>query len=133
PALIELLDLSSEQRLIHDSSLSAERREQASTNVDGTVRRWNGVLSAVFLFGAAAGGVLFGWLGDRFGRVRAMVFSVLTYAVFTACCGFAQAAWQLAALRFTAALGMGGEWSLGVALVMETWSAHARPVLAGLI
>jgi MFS family permease len=133
PALIELLDLSSEQRLIHDPNVSPERQDQARSNVDGVVRRWNGVLSAVFLFGAAAGGVLFGWLGDRFGRVRAMVFSVLTYAVFTGFCGFAQTAWQLAVLRFIAALGMGGEWSLGVALVMETWSAHARPVLAGLI
>src|SRR4051794_32977851 len=97
------------------------------------VRQWNAVLSAAFLFGASAGGWLFGWLGDRLGRVRAMTLSVLTYAVLTGCCGLAGSAWQLAALRFCAALGMGGEWALGVALVMETWPAEARPVLAGLI
>jgi MFS family permease len=62
-----------------------------------------------------------------------MVFSVLTYALFTGVCGLAGQAWHLAVLRFLAALGMGGEWSLGVALVMESWGAHARAVLAGLI
>src|SRR5439155_15867020 len=59
--------------------------------------------------------------------------SVLAYALLTGACGFAQSPWQLAALRFLAATGMGGEWALGVALVMETWPARARPVLAGLI
>jgi len=94
---------------------------------------WMGWITAGFLVGAAAGGLLFGWLGDRIGRVRAMVWSVLTYAIFSGLCGFAQAPWQLAVLRFIAALGMGGEWSLGVALVMEIWPSKSRPMLAGLI
>jgi MFS family permease len=76
---------------------------------------------------------MFGWLGDRIGRVRAMVWSVLTYAVFSGLCGFATSPLQIAALRFVAALGMGGEWSLGVALVMEIWPSKSRPMLAGLI
>jgi MFS family permease len=97
------------------------------------VRQWYAVLSAVFLFGAAIGGLLFGWLGDRFGRVRAMIASVLTYAILTAACGLAQSPIQLAVLRFLAATGMGGEWALGVALVMETWPAKYRPLLAGLV
>src|SRR6185436_3679083 len=46
---------------------------------------------------------------------------------------FAQAPWHLGAFRFIAALGMGGEWSLGVALVMECWPADKRPLMAGLI
>src|SRR6185503_331986 len=83
--------------------------------------------------GAATGGVLFGWLGDRIGRVRAMTLSVLVYAVFTGLCGFAAEAWQIGALRFIAALGMGGEWSLGVALVMEVWPNRSRTFMAGLI
>lgn len=92
-----------------------------------------GVVIAVFLVGAATGGVLFGWLGDRIGRVRAMSLSVLTYALFTGFCGFAQSPLQLGALRFIAALGMGGEWSLGVALVMEVWPNRSRALMAGLI
>lgn len=92
-----------------------------------------GVVIAVFLVGAATGGVLFGWLGDRIGRVRAMSLSVLTYALFTGFCGFAQTPLQLGLLRFIAALGMGGEWSLGVALVMEVWPNRSRAMMAGLI
>src|SRR5882672_6039045 len=50
---------------------------------DGDVTRWLGIITAFFLVGAATGGVLFGWLGDRIGRVRAMIFSVITYALFS--------------------------------------------------
>jgi MFS family permease len=94
---------------------------------------WMGWITAGFLVGAACGGLLFGWLGDRIGRVRAMIWSVMTYAIFSGLCGFAEAPWQIATLRFVAALGMGGEWSLGVALVMEIWPSKSRPMLAGLI
>ncbi len=92
-----------------------------------------GVIIAIFLVGAAAGGVLFGWLGDRIGRVRAMSLSVLVYAIFTGFCGFAQDPMQLGVLRFIASLGMGGEWALGVALVMEVWPNRSRAMMAGLI
>lgn len=92
-----------------------------------------GIVIAMFLVGAATGGVLFGWLGDRIGRVRAMSLSVLTYAIFTGLCGFAVTPLQLAMLRFVASLGMGGEWALGVALVMEVWPNRSRALMAGLI
>jgi MFS family permease len=94
---------------------------------------WFGVIMAVFLIGAATGGVIFGWLGDRIGRVRAMSLSIFTYAVFTGLCGFATEAWHIAVLRFVASLGMGGEWALGVALVTELWPDRSRALLAGLI
>lgn len=94
---------------------------------------WFGVIMSTFLVGAATGGVLFGWLGDRIGRVRAMSLSILTYAIFTGLCGFATEAWHIAGLRFIASLGMGGEWSLGVALVNELWPEKSRALLAGLI
>lgn len=101
-----------------------------SESVTGT---WFGVVTAGFLVGAATGGVLFGWLGDRIGRVRAMTLSVLTYAVFSGLCGLAPNAVTVCLFRFIAALGMGGEWSLGVALVMEIWPNQSRAFLAGLI
>jgi SHS family sialic acid transporter-like MFS transporter len=94
---------------------------------------WLGIITALFLIGAATGGVLFGWLGDRIGRVRAMMLSVLTYALVSGLGGFATEAWQIGALRFFAALGMGGEWSLGVALINEVWPDRSRAFLAGLI
>jgi MFS transporter, SHS family, sialic acid transporter len=94
---------------------------------------WFGVIMAVFLIGAATGGVVFGWLGDRLGRVRAMALSIFTYAIFTGLCGFATHAWHIAVFRFIASLGMGGEWALGVALVTEMWPDRSRALMAGLI
>ena len=100
---------------------------------DKDIGLWMGYITALFLVGAAGGGLLFGWLGDRVGRVRAMIWSVLAYSLFTGCSYWAQTAWQLGLFRFLAALGMGGEWSLGVALVMECWPERLRPLLSGAI
>ena len=108
-------------------------QELLGVNNDQAVGRWMGIATALFLVGAALGGVAFGWLGDRLGRVRAMALSVLVYSLFTGLIYFAQAPWQLGLLRFVAALGMGGEWALGVALVMECWPDARRPLLAGAI
>jgi MFS family permease len=108
-------------------------KDLLATSDEPLIGLWFGIITAGFLVGAATGGVLFGWLGDRVGRVRAMTLSVLTYAVFTGLCGVATAAWQVGVLRFVAALGMGGEWSLGVALVMEVWPNRSRAFMAGLI
>ncbi len=94
---------------------------------------WFGVITAMFLVGAATGGVLFGWLGDKVGRVKAMTVSVLVYAGSSGLCAAAGSPLQLAVLRFVGALGMGGEWALGVALVMELWPNTSRTLLAGWI
>jgi MFS family permease len=107
---------------------------KAEIAVDPTVMSaWFGVIMSTFLVGAATGGVVFGWLGDRLGRVRAMSLSILTYAVFTGLCGLASEAWHIAVLRFIASLGMGGEWALGVTLVTELWPDRSRAILAGVI
>jgi MFS family permease len=100
---------------------------------DSAKNQWFTVIIAVFLVGAATGGVLFGWLGDKMGRVKAMTLAIFTYAIFTGMCAFVTEAWQFAALRFIASLGMGGEWSLGVALVNELWAGRNRAWIAGMI
>ncbi len=100
---------------------------------DKLIGTWMGWITALFLLGAAAGGLVFGWLGDRLGRVRSMMLSILAYSLFTGCIYFATAPWHLGLFRFLAAVGMGGEWSLGVALVMECWPEGKRPLLAGAI
>jgi MFS family permease len=111
----------------------ALQQMQGGAANDAFVGHWMGIVTAAFLLGAAAGGLAFGWLGDRVGRVRALSLSVLTYSVFTGLTYFAQTPSHLALTRFCAALGMGGEWSLGVALVMEVWPERFRPMLAGII
>jgi MFS family permease len=97
------------------------------------VMAWMSRITACFLVGAAIGGVSLGWLGDKIGRVRAMVACMLTYSIFTGLCYFVIAPWQMGACIFLAALGMGGEWSLAVALVVECWPERHRPKLAGVI
>ena len=62
------------------------------------VQRWMGIVTAFFLLGAAAGGLIFGWLGDRIGRVRAMTWSILSYSLFTGLSYFAVEPWQWAGL-----------------------------------
>jgi MFS family permease len=98
---------------------------------DARIGAWMGHITACFLVGAAIGGIVFGWLGDRIGRVRAMGLSILVYSLVTGLGYFAQTAMQLAAIRFVSSLGMGGQWALGVALVMECWPESWRPMLAG--
>ncbi|QJW93499.1 MFS transporter [Frigoriglobus tundricola] len=97
------------------------------------VDKWYGLVLACFLVGAATGGVLFGWLGDKIGRVRAMTVSILMYSLCSGLSAASQSPEQLAVLRFVGALGMGGEWALGVALVMELWPGASRALMAGLI
>ena len=97
------------------------------------ISQWFTVIIAVFLVGAATGGVLFGWLGDKLGRVKSMALAIFTFAIFSGLCAFVSSASQFAALRFVASLGMGGEWALGVALVNELWAGRNRAWIAGMI
>ncbi len=100
---------------------------------ESMIADWYSYMVAAFLLGAAAGGLIFGWLGDRLGRVRTMALSIAVYSGFTGLCYIAQSPEHLVIFRFFAAVGMGGEWALGVALIMECWPEKYRPILAGVI
>ncbi len=119
--------------LVARPALTELLAESVQTKGSSFIDLWEGVWTAGFLVGMSTGGVLFGWLGDRIGRVRAMTFSIAAYSIFSALCGFAGSAESFFAYRFIAALGMGGEWSLGVALVMEIWPASKRGLLSAVI
>lgn len=90
-------------------------------------------IQAAFLLGWAIGGAFFGRLGDILGRSRALALTVLTYALCTGLCAFAQTWWQLMIFRFVAALGIGGEWAVGASLLAETWPRAWRPWLAAVL
>jgi MFS family permease len=85
-----------------------------------------GALGSIALLAAAAGGVGFGWIADRFGRTRALMASIVLYSVFTAACGLATTFTQFVLFRIGLGLGMGGEWASGATLVSENWSAEHR-------
>lgn len=87
---------------------------------------WTGVLTAILLIGWAAGGVLFGLIGDRIGRARTMLITMLIYALGTAACAAAPNLESLIVFRAIASLGIGGEWAAGAALVAEVMPTHRR-------
>jgi MFS family permease len=99
----------------------------------GLTKQAAGILGSITLVTAAAGGLIFGVIADRFGRTRALIWSVLIYAVFTAACGFAQNFVQLAIFRILLGIGMGGEWASGAALVSETWPDQHRGKALGIM
>jgi len=94
------------------------------------INTWTGALTSLLLIGWGLGGILFGKITDRVGRTRTLLITMLTYSLGTAACAAATNIWMLVAFRFVAALGIGGEWAAGAALVAET-VPEKRRVLAG--
>ncbi|GAB7541661.1 MFS transporter [Cupriavidus sp. 8B] len=90
-----------------------------STGQSGALVTWT-------LIGAVAGGIVFGALSDRYGRVRVLTWTIVLFAVFTGLCAFAQGFWDLLAYRTIAGIGLGGEFGIGMALAAEAWPASKR-------
>src|SRR5215217_5209098 len=105
----------------------------ASSAANPEVREKSAYIQAAFLVGWAVGGAFFGRLGDILGRSRALSLTILTYALCTGLCAFAQTWWQLMLFRFIAALGIGGEWAVGASLLSETWPKAWRPWIAAML
>jgi len=93
---------------------------------------WTGAITSILLVGWALGGVLFGWIADRVGRKRALFATIAIYAAGTGLCALVSNIGQLIACRGIAALGIGGEWGIGAALVAEA-VPEGRRVEAGVI
>ncbi len=99
---------------------------------DAAVLYWGDVFLGVFLVGGTLGGILFGWLGDRWGRRPAMILSILFYSVFSGLTYFVTDVWQVGVLRFLVAMGVGGEWAVAAALVAEVVPPKARAHMSGI-
>ena len=107
---------------------------QAGGPVSQQAVLWHGgIIFSIFLIGWAIGGILFGVLADRFGRTRTLVVTILFYALFTGMAALSATWWQLAVYRFLTALGIGGEWAAGAALVAEVWPKEKRAKAAGIL
>ncbi len=92
----------------------------------GATEQTAALVQCVFLVGWALGGAIFGRLGDSLGRCRTLTLTILCYALFTGLTFFAQSWWHLLIFRFIAALGIGGEWAAGAALVSEVLPRRHR-------
>ena len=113
--------------MLYAFALGAIREEFGLTGAQA------GLLASATLIVSAGGGILFGVLADRLGRVRALVLSILTYSVFTALTATAQGMASFLLWRALVGLGLGGEWSAGTVLVAETWPAEHRGKALGIV
>jgi MFS family permease len=94
---------------------------------------YSGYSTAIFLIGWATGGLAFGVLGDRIGRAKTMMWTILIYSVCTGLSALSVGFWDFAFYRFITGLGVGGEFAVGVSLVAETMPDRARPHALGLL
>ncbi len=94
---------------------------------------YGGIIFSIFLIGWAIGGICFGVVADRIGRTKTLIITILIYAIFTGLAALSQDWWHLAIYRFLTALGIGGEWAAGAALVAETWPEEKRAKAAGIL
>ena len=101
--------------------------------LDKAVKQVGGNITAIFLLGWAAGGLFFGVVGDKLGRSKTMVVTILIYASFTGLTGLAQNSFQYSVCRFLTALGVGGEFAAGASLVAEVWPERSRPMALGML
>lgn len=92
-----------------------------------------GYATAIFVLGWATGGLIFGALGDRIGRARTMMLTILIYSLCTGLSALSKGFWDFAFYRFITGLGVGGEFAVGVALVAEVMPERARPHALGLL
>ncbi|MGH7206847.1 MAG: MFS transporter [Nitrospiraceae bacterium] len=94
---------------------------------------YGGLIFSIFLIGWAIGGVLFGVLADNIGRTKTLILTILIYALFTGLAALSHNWWHLAIYRFLTALGIGGEWAAGAAIVAEVWPEEKRAKAAGML
>src|SRR5207248_2720198 len=86
---------------------------------DNSVKKFSGIATTIFMVGWATGGLIFGVMGDRIGRAKTMVLTIILYSAFTGLSALSVGVWDFAAYRFLTGLGVGGEFAVGVALVAE--------------
>lgn len=121
------------ERLLKEGTAadSQTAEDQARQNVrkqyDLAQKHWAGVVTSIFMIGWASGGLFFGVLGDRIGRSKTMLLTILLYSGCTGLSAISTGVWDFALYRFLTGLGVGGEFAVGVALVAEVMPNRARP------
>lgn len=100
--------------------------ELLQTKNDAQIGFYGSLILATFMIGWAIGGVAFGAFADRFGRTKAMIWSILLYACCTGLCALSHSWQELAVYRFFVGFGIGGEISIGVVVLAESWKGRGR-------
>lgn len=121
------------QQLFNLARVPAIRDLLGANAAAGEVAKQAGIATMVFMVGWGLGGVLFGVLGDRLGRAKTMMLTILCYTVFTGLSLFSTGVLDFNAYRFLCGLGVGGQFAVGVALVAEVVPERARPYALGMV
>jgi len=121
------------QQLFTLARKSAIRELLGGRSSDATVSEQAGYATMIFMIGWALGGVLFGILGDRLGRAKTMIMTILCYSIFTGLSVLSTGVWDFNLYRFLCGLGVGGQFAVGVALVAEVVPERARPHALGMV
>jgi MFS family permease len=100
--------------------------ELLATTDSSRVNFYGTIATSIFIVGWALGGLFFGILGDKIGRAKTMLLTILMYSIFTGLSAFSLGVWDFMFYRFLTGLGVGGEFAVGVALVAEVMPDHAR-------
>jgi MFS family permease len=124
-----------DQQLFNLARVSAVRSligvPPGGTIAPGQIDEYAGYTTSIFMIGWALGGFFFGILGDRIGRAKTMILTVLCYSAFTGLSALSVGVWDFSFYRFLTGLGVGGQFAVGVALVAEVMSDRARPFALG--
>jgi MFS family permease len=120
-----------DQQLFNLARTPAVRELLGSSASDTMIARHGAYATAVFIIGWATGGLVFGIMGDRIGRAKTMLLTILIYSLCTGLSALSWDVWSFAVFRFLTGLGVGGEFAVGVALVAEVMPDLARPHALG--
>ncbi len=112
---------------------SAEQQAAVEKDRRTALDRYGRIATAVFIVGWATGGLIFGMFGDRWGRARTMMWTILIYSLFTGLSALSVSWWDFLGYRFITGMGVGGEFAAGVSLVAEVMPTRARPYALGLL
>jgi MFS family permease len=119
------------QRIFVLSREPALRELLGATASDDKVKYWGGIATLLMMVGWATGGILFGMLSDHYGRVKAMVSTLLAYTIFSGLSGFSRTGVEFLVFRFLFGLGVGGMFGAATTLVAESVPKHFRTLALG--
>jgi MFS family permease len=138
PALTQLLrntPIESEVRAEVERVMAGATEEERGTAIaksyGAKVDEYGGYATSIFMVGWALGGIFFGVLGDKVGRAKTMLMTVLCYSVFTGLSAISRGFADFAFYRFLTGLGVGGQFAVGVAMVAEVMPDRSRPFALG--
>ena len=124
-----------DQQLFNLARISAVRSLLGATPGDEAMARqvneYGGYATTIFMIGWALGGIAFGILGDKLGRAKTMLLTVLCYSAFTGLSAISHNVLEFSFYRFLTGLGVGGQFAVGVALVAEVMPDRSRPFALG--